>query len=96
MPGRDGADAHVEDRVAAGGLALRPHSWTAVDGLPVEGWRAYVADRCDAAGVPYAFDVDLEHGVTAVVNPLEATGRHRDHRQDRRAAALDSRVRLTR
>ncbi|MDX3192898.1 hypothetical protein PV458_31210 [Streptomyces sp. MN03-5084-2B] len=69
MPGRDGADAHVEDRVAAGGLALRPHSWTAVDGLPVEGWRAYVADRCEAAGVPYAFDVDLEHSVTAVVNP---------------------------
>ena len=62
-------DAPIEACIAHGGWALRPHDWVAVDGLPVEGWRSYVADRCEAAGVPYAFEIDLERRVTVVVNP---------------------------
>jgi hypothetical protein len=68
MQEHDGT-ALIEARVADGGWALRPHGWIAVDGLPVEGWRAYVTDRCEAAGVPYSFQIDLEHRVTAVINP---------------------------
>ncbi len=64
-----GAEAPIEARVADGGWALRPHDWVAVDGLPVEDWRSYVADRCEAAGVPYAFEIDLQRRVTVVVNP---------------------------
>jgi len=69
MPEYDDAGAGIEARVADGGWAIRPHGWVAVDGLPVAGWRAYVRHRCEEAGVPYAFQIDLEHDVTVVINP---------------------------
>lgn len=69
MPEHDDADAGIEARIADGGWAVRPHEWAAVDALPVADWRAYVRHRCEEAGVPYAFQIDLEHGVTAVINP---------------------------
>jgi hypothetical protein len=72
MPKHDDVDAGIEVHIADGGWAVRPHGWTAVDGLPVADWRAYVRHRCEKAGVPYAFQIDLQHGVTAVINPRNA------------------------
>ena len=37
--------------------------------VAVADWRAYVGHRCEEAGVPYTFQIDLEHGATAVINP---------------------------
>ncbi|WP_143268883.1 hypothetical protein [Amycolatopsis vastitatis] len=76
------ANAPVKELGAGSGWALRPHGWVAAaDGVPVGDWRAYITGRREAAGVPYAFQIDLVHRVTAVINqkspPDETVFAHR-------------------
>lgn len=65
----DPGDLDIATRLARGYWVIRPHAPTPADGLPVAAWRASVARECEAAGVPYSFQIDLIVGVTVAFNP---------------------------